>query len=275
MDSSAWRAHRRTRTSRRGLRGGLLLLVGLVATGTLHTVLVPAPNTVSAQEPLYSRGERLYGQSCLSCHGESLQGVPGRGPSIVGVGDAAVYFQTSTGRMPLARETARAQRKPPLPEFDPATDEGSRNLAALGTYVQAHGGGARLPDERGAQLVGADPSRGGLLFRSNCAQCHNFTGRGGALAAGRFAPNLSHASPEQLYAAMLSGPQSMPVFSERDLSPGEKKDIIAYVMQVRGQQNSPGGFNLGEWGPTTEGLVAFFVGIAALVGIALWLGARA
>ncbi|WP_433873070.1 cytochrome bc1 complex diheme cytochrome c subunit [Saccharopolyspora sp. CA-218241] len=265
----------RPRRRRRRCAMVLGLLLGLLTTGTAYAVLVPAPQRVSAEAPLIERGEELYRRSCLTCHGSALQGVPDRGPSLIGVGEAATYFQVSTGRMPLARSTAQAERKPPPPEFDPGTEEGRRNLAALGAYVQAHGGGPRRPEGSGAALVGTDTARGGKLFRSNCSQCHNFTGRGGVLAAGKFAPNLHDATPEQLYTAMLTGPQAMPVFSDRELSPGEKADIIAYVLEVRGQHNAPGGFNLGEWGPTTEGFVVFLLGVPALIGVALWLGARA
>jgi len=49
---------------------------------------------------------------------------------------------------------------------------------------------------------------------------------------------LNHATPEQIYAAMLPGPSAMPTFSDRSLTPGEKKDIIAYLLSVRGQRNS-------------------------------------
>ncbi|MDR7301435.1 cytochrome bc1 complex diheme cytochrome c subunit [Haloactinomyces albus] len=260
---------------RRRLRSGLALAIGLLATGGLYTMLVPQPQVVTAQDTVLAEGRRLYNNSCISCHGENLQGVQDRGPSLIGVGEAAVYFQVSTGRMPLARQEAQAVRKPPPPEFDPDTVRGERNLLALGAYVQAHGGGPELPQRSGTELVGQDTARGGLLFRLNCASCHNFTGRGGALTSGKYAPILRTATPDQLYAAMLTGPQAMPAFGDRQLTPKEKEDIIAYVLEVRGQRNTPGGFNIGELGPTTEGVVAWLLGVVALVGITAWLGARA
>ena len=55
---------------------------------------------------------------------------------------------------------------------------------------------------------------------------------------------------------MLTGPEAMPVFNDLTITPQEKRDIIAYVTQVRSQPN-PGGFSLGRVGPVTEGLVAF------------------
>lgn len=268
------RSTRRRRRRRRWTRP-VTLVLALAALGGTYALLT-APEQAAAQPGagLVEQGRQLYATTCISCHGGALQGVPGRGPSLVGVGDAAVYFQVSTGRMPLAREQLQARRKVPDPGFDPATPQGAQNLAALGAYVEANGGGPRAPASSGDALVGPDTAKGAELFRLNCSQCHNFTGRGGALLNGEYAPNLQQATPEQLYTAMLSGPQAMPRFTDRQLTPAEKEDIIGYVLAVRGQQNAPGGLTLGEIGPVSEGLAAFLVGMVALVGFTLWLGAR-
>ncbi|MGH3588886.1 MAG: cytochrome bc1 complex diheme cytochrome c subunit, partial [Pseudonocardia sp.] len=224
---------------------------------------------------LVAQGQEIYNNHCISCHGSNLQGVQDRGPSLIGVGDAAVYFQVSTGRMPLARQEAQAARKPPIAPLDPTTEQGAANIDALGAFVQANGGGPIRPAGEDAALVGTDPARGGELFRLNCASCHNFTGRGGALSSGKYAPDLDAATPMDVYTAMLTGPQNMPKFSDRQLSPEEKEDIIAYVQSVTNGNNNPGGLSLGGVGPVSEGLVAFIVGIAAMVGVAMWLGAKA
>jgi ubiquinol-cytochrome c reductase cytochrome c subunit len=260
----------------RRLRQALLVLAALVAVGGGYALLVPAPQEATAQSGAaqIDQGRALYERACISCHGANLQGAPGRGPGLVGVGDAAVYFQVSTGRMPLARSEDRGYRKDPAPEFDPDTEQGRANLGALGAYIQANGGGPTTPAETGPELIGSDVAHGGELYRLNCASCHHFTGRGGILADGRYPPLLADATPEQMYTAMLSGPMAMPVFGDRQLTPEEKKDIIAYVLAVRGQNNAPGGFTLGELGPATEGLVAFVVGLVALIGVAAWIGAR-
>jgi len=152
---------------------------------------------------------------------------------------------------------------------------GRHNIDALNAFVQANGGGPQRPAETGAALRGADTARGGELFRLNCASCHNFTGQGGALSSGKFAPALTPATEDQIYTAMLSGPQNMPHFSDRQLSPDEKKDIIAYVKTVVDGDNDPGGNGLGGIGPVSEGVIAWIVGIVALVGFTLWLGAKA
>lgn len=260
----------RARTKlRRRFAGMLALVVALLGVGTAYAVFVPKAQTAHAQEdPAQLRmGEQVYNNTCITCHGSNLQGVQDRGPSLIGVGDAAVYFQTSTGRMPLSRQEAQAERKPP--KLSP------EEIDAVGAYIQANGGGPQRPAETGAALRGDDPARGGELFRLNCASCHNFTGRGGALSAGKFAPNLDPANEDQIYTAMQSGPENMPKFSDRQLTPEEKMDIIAYVKSVSESSNSPGGDSLNGFGPASEGVIAWIVGIAALVGFTLWIGSRA
>jgi ubiquinol-cytochrome c reductase cytochrome c subunit len=268
MTTNTKRARTRTKLRRR-ISGLLALGFALLSAGFLFTALAPNPQTAQAQDDpaLVRQGEQLYNNTCLSCHGTALDGVKDRGPSLIGVGEAAVYFQVSTGRMPMARQEAQAQRKPV--KFSP------EEIDALGAFIQSRGGGPQTPEEGGQALRGDEPARGGELFRLNCAACHNFTGRGGALSSGKFAPELDGVTEEQIYTAMLTGPQNMPKFSDRQLTPEEKKDIIAYIKSVTDGNNNPGGAALGGLGPVSEGLIAFIVGIAALIGVTLWIGAKA
>jgi ubiquinol-cytochrome c reductase cytochrome c subunit len=262
---------------RRRLAGATALGLGLLTAGGLYTAFAPEPQVAHAQDDaaLIAQGEDLYyNNQCITCHGANLQGVTNRGPSLIGVGDAATYFQVATGRMPLARQEAQASRKPPLPAFDSDTEEGRRNLDALGAFIQANGGGPARPTEDGEGLRGENTARGGELYRLNCASCHNFTGRGIALSSGKYAPTLDPATETVIYTAMLSGPQNMPKFSDRQLTPEEKEDIIAYIKSVSDGNNNPGGNALGGIGPVSEGLIAFIVGLAGLIGFALWLGAK-
>ncbi|MDQ2707441.1 MAG: cytochrome c [Actinomycetota bacterium] len=262
---------------KRRVAGALAMGIALLSAGALYTVFAPQPQTAMAEDEsqLVAQGQQVFDNHCISCHGANLQGVTDRGPSLIGVGSAATYFQVSSGRMPVARQEAQAERKHPLHDLDPETEEGARNIDALGAFVQANGGGPTPPAERGEALRGDNPARGGQLFRLNCASCHNFTGRGGALSSGKFAPTLDPANEEQIYTAMLSGPQNMPHFSDRQLSVDEKKDIIAYVKSVTDGKNNPGGNGLGGIGPVSEGLIIWLVGIGALVGFTVWLGAKA
>ncbi|SHU29613.1 Probable ubiquinol-cytochrome c reductase cytochrome c subunit [Mycobacteroides abscessus subsp. abscessus] len=92
----------------------MLLLIALVVAGGLASTFTPTPQVAVADEDksaLLRTGKQLYETSCITCHGANLQGVPDRGPSLIGVGEAAVYFQVSTGRMPAMRNEAQAQRK--------------------------------------------------------------------------------------------------------------------------------------------------------------------
>lgn len=261
------------RRLRRRLTGAVLLLFGLAFAGVLAATLTPKPQVAVADESqsaLLRTGQQLYETACITCHGANLQGVEGRGPSLVGVGEAAVYFQVSTGRMPAMRGEAQAPRK--APTFDEAQTD------ALGAYVQSIGGGPLVPRDSNGQvadhsLLGNNVARGGDLYRLNCASCHNFTGRGGALSSGKFAPALDPATPAQIYTAMLTGPQNMPKFSDRQLSTDEKKDIIAYVRSASDTLN-PGGYGLGGFGPAPEGMAIFVVGMAAAIAVAMWIGAR-
>jgi len=114
---------------------------------------------------------------------------------------------------------------------------------------------------------------GQALFTADCAQCHNFDGAGGALTDGKYAPALTQATPTQIYEAMLTGPEAMPVFNNTTITPNEKRDIIAYVTSTRTLPN-PGGFSLGRIGPVTEGLVAFLGLLFFMVLAAMWITAK-
>ena len=252
----------------------MALLLGLIGAGLLAAALTPSPQVATAredEEALIIEGKQLYETSCITCHGANLQGVEDRGPSLIGTGEAAVYFQVSTGRMPAAREEAQAERKEP--RFN------AQETDALGAYIQANGGGptVRRDEKTGememSSLIGDDIARGSELFRLNCASCHNFTGKGGALSSGKYAPPLAPANEQQIYDAMLTGPQNMPKFSDRQITPEEKEDIIAYVKSAT-ETLPPGGYGLGGLGPATEGLAIWAIGIVAIVGAALWIGAR-
>lgn len=248
-------------------------MMGLLSAGFLASALTPTPQVATADTDsaaLIREGKQLYDTSCVTCHGANLQGVQDRGPSLIGVGEAAVYFQVSSGRMPAVRNEAQALRKPP--KFN------DKQIDALGAYIQANGGGPTvILDDNGEvaqeSLRGDDIARGSELFRLNCASCHNFTGQGGALSSGKFAPDLGPANEQEIYTAMVTGPQNMPKFSDRQLTIEEKSDIIAYVKSAQ-ETKAAGGWGLAGFGPGTEAIALWVVGIAAVVGATLWIGAR-
>ena len=258
-----------TARRRRPLVGYAAVLLALVAVGSLYAAVTGlGASTASAgsgsASPLITQGKNLFAVSCATCHGMEGQGTS-QGPSLVGAGAAAVDFQLSTGRMPLKEVGAEAPRKPPV--------YSQQEINAIAAYVASLGGGPAEPTSQQDSTAGADTALGQSLFNANCAQCHNYAGAGGALTDGKYAPPLTDATDKQIYEAMLTGPEAMPVFNDSTLSPSAKRDIIAYITQTRAEAN-PGGFSLGRIGPTTEGLVAWLGGIGALVLAAMWITAK-
>ena len=124
-----------------------------------------------------------------------------------------------------------------------------------------------------AQAVGLALPAGAELFRINCAMCHNVAAAGGALTEGKYAPALTSTSPLHMYAAMVTGPQNMPVFNDMTLTPDEKRDIISALLYLQ-ENESPGGWSLGSLGPVSEGLFIWIFGIGTLIGITVWITAK-
>jgi ubiquinol-cytochrome c reductase cytochrome c subunit len=263
--SPSRRPGRRRRSLLRRLSGAAALVIALGAIGTVYAALAPHGDAAPAADAALNvrKGQQLFDQTCITCHGANLQGVKNRGPSLIGVGAASVYFQVRTGRMPLAQQGAQADVHPA--KFDEAETE------QLAAYVQANGGGPVVPS---GNLRGGDIGAGGELFRLNCASCHNLAGKGGALSSGKNAPGLGTATDRVMYAAMLSGPESMPVFGDNQITPAQKREIISYVQSVK-TESDPGGAGIGRLGPVPEGLVIWVVGIVGLLFVVLWIGAKA
>lgn len=188
------------------------------------------------------------------------------GPSLIGVGAAAVDFQVSTGRMPMATSAIQAPSKKVVYNAD--------ETAALAAYVASLGAGPAIPTAEMVDTADADLAMGGELFRTNCAQCHSVSAKGGALSEGRWAPSLLDATPTQIYEAMITGPQAMPVFNDKTLTTQDKQDIIRYIEELKADTN-PGGWSLGRLGPVTEGLFIWVVGLGGLLLVAVWIGAKA
>jgi ubiquinol-cytochrome c reductase cytochrome c subunit len=260
----------RTARRRRPAARNLVILLGLVLVGFGYALVTgigeatAAPQGVGPQAQI-AQGRSLFVQNCETCHGIFAQGVPGVAPSLVGVGSAAVDFQVSTGRMPAVEPAAENPRKPLLLK--------PRQIHALAAYIASLGGGPAIPSAAQVSQSGANVALGQALFVTDCAQCHNFQGAGGALTYGKFAPPLTASTPTQVYEAMLTGPEAMPVFNNTTITPQQKRDIIAYIVQTRNEPN-PGGFSLGRVGPVTEGLVAFLGLLLFMVFSALWITAR-
>ena len=133
---------------------------------------------------------------------------------------------------------------------------------------------AAVTNEELAWERSGDSALGGELFRTNCAMCHNFAGQGGALTQGKYAPTLMGVDAKHIYEAMVTGPQSMPVFSDKTITPAEKLSIIKWIKSVQDEPQQ-GGISLGRVGPVTEGLLAWTLGLGLLIGVAVWLTKKA
>lgn len=255
---------RNTRRTRRRLSSAIVVGAALVATGGLWSFLAPsgvAQSSADSQKQV-AEGRALYLQGCSSCHGLNAEG-GNQAPSLIGVGAAAVDFQVSSGRMPLAQPGPQAERK------DPAYT--AEQTAALAAYVASLAPGPAIPS---VDLNDGELQLGGQLFRTNCAQCHNSAAAGGALSAGKYAPPLKHATALQAAEAIRTGPESMPVFGPKQLNNHEVNSIVKYVEYLKTAPD-PGGAGIGHIGPVPEGLVVWLVGVGGLLIAAFWIGARA
>jgi ubiquinol-cytochrome c reductase cytochrome c subunit len=236
--------------------------VGLAAAALLAVVPRPVAAQATAPGSLVERGRDLFLVSCASCHGADGRGTRDA-PTLEGVGAAAADFQLSTGRMPLAAPGAQAVRKPPAFRGE--------DREALVAYVASLGPGPPIPSVNPAA---GDLPRGGQLFRLNCAACHGFAGRGGALSYGRHAPPLIHATSLQVAEAIRTGPGQMPVFGPATLDEQEVDSIVRYVSYLH-HPDDRGGLGLGHLGPIPEGLVAGIFGLGAVALVTRWIERRA
>ncbi|HEY8753456.1 MAG TPA: c-type cytochrome [Arthrobacter sp.] len=244
-----------------------LLLMGLLVTGGLYAVATTV-NEAKASTTSYSandtaEGAKLFAANCATCHGMGASGTKDA-PSLVGVGAAAVDFQVGTGRMPMQMNGPQAAEKPA--QFN---DQQTQQLSA---YVASLGAGPAVP-EAGLLDEKGDAAKGGELFRVNCAMCHNAAAAGGALTRGKFAPALAGVSGQHIYEAMVSGPQNMPVFSDTNVTPEGKRDIITFLKQIEAN-GSPGGADLGSLGPVAEGLFVWIAGLGVIIAFTIWLTSR-
>ena len=242
-----------------------LIAIGLLSTGGVYALFTTSAtaDTSASQEQLTDEGGKLFAANCATCHGMALQGTS-EGPTLIGVGEASVHFQVSTGRMPLAATGPQAEEKPV--QF---TEE---QISSLAAYVASVAPGPAIPEEQYLDAQG-DAANGAELFRINCAMCHNVAGAGGALTEGKFAPALDTVTGVHIYEAMVTGPQNMPVFNDMNISPEDKRDIITYLQYVQ-DNRSPGGFELGSLGPVAEGLFIWIFGLGAIVALTVWITAK-
>lgn len=263
---SRWRHHKFARP--------ILLALALFVASGIYAAANAAADAMTNQaveiaadkSTLIKEGKEIFARGCSSCHGLNAEGA-GAAPSLIGVGAASVDFQVATGRMPMADMSQQAMRKRPV--YD------ELETAALAAYVASLAPGpAAVTNEELSWERDGNAASGGTLFRNNCAMCHNLAGQGGALTRGKYAPTVMGVEPRHIYEAMITGPQAMPVFGDKVITPQEKLDIIKWIKEVESEP-SLGGATLGRVGPVTEGLLAWTLGLGLLIGVAVWLTSKA
>ena len=117
------------------LRIGLLFALAAQIAWSFRPVLGRAETD---QEAL---GRQLFQASCTTCHGVDARGTAS-GPSLEGVGSAAVDFFLSTGRMPLANPQDQPVRQ--APAFS------AEEIAAIVAYLRTIApGGPAIPSVTG------------------------------------------------------------------------------------------------------------------------------
>lgn len=209
-----------------------------------------------------STGASLFAEGCARCHGTQGNGIPGRGPSLHGVGARAADFYLRTGYMPLAHPTAEPTRSRSLYT--------GGEIRAIVAYVASLGGGPAIPSP---QWQHASVAAGQKLFVDHCAGCHQIAAEGGYVTGARVPP-LGQATPRQIAEAVRIGPYLMPHFTEKTITATQLNDLVAYVQYAKHPQD-PGGWSIGRLGPWPEGMVTWLLAIAVLVATCLVFGRRA
>jgi len=232
-----------------GTAGAVALTAGLTLAVAAPTATAGAPG----RTPDAAHGQQLYLTACSSCHGMNGDGTAS-GPSLRRSGAAGVDFYLSTGRMPLDRPVAQAERRRPV--YGPAD---IADLVAY--YVSAIGTGPAIP---AVDPAGGDLSLGASLYADNCAACHSSGGAGGALGGSYHAPALKSATALQVAEAVRTGPGPMPVFGPGTIDQQQLQSIVRYVGYLH-RPDDRGGYGLGHLGPIPEGFAGWFIGLGTLL----------
>ena len=231
--------------------------------GGMAATLTPTPQVAVADESqsaLLRTGKQLFDTSCVTRHGANLQGEQGRGPSLVGGRRGGVlpgFHRSHAGhaRRGSGRPQGTDLRRPP--------DRCPRRLRPV--HRRRPDGSARRQRSGGRSLSARERRRSWWRpFRLNCSSCHNFTGKGGALSSGKYAPDLSPATPAQIYTAMLDRTAEHAKFSDRQLSPEEKRH--RRLRSHGGNGADPGGYGPAASDPRPRGMAAWIIGMVACIG---------
>jgi ubiquinol-cytochrome c reductase cytochrome c subunit len=161
--------------------------------------------------------------------------------------------------MPIPHPDATVRRQAPAYTPD--------QIDAIVDYTATFVDGPEIPS---LDPAAADLARGGVHYRLHCAACHSATGIGGAQAFGREAPPVLDSTVAETAAAIVAGPGGMPAF-RATFTDDEIAGVAAYVQLL---QDPPTTGIAIPGGRVGEGLVAWLVGIGALMVAISWIGRR-
>jgi ubiquinol-cytochrome c reductase cytochrome c subunit len=236
-----------------------VLGVALLALGTF---VLAAPPTQAQRAADPRHGHQLFASGCSSCHGMNGGGVPGRGPSVRGVGALAADWYLRTGRMPLAQP-----KDYPIRAHSVYSKADQADLVA---YIASFGG----PPIPQVDASAGSLSHGKELFTDKCAGCHQVAGQGGVVTPNAIAPSLENeVRPIDVAEVVRIGPYYMPVFGHKELDQQDVDDLARYVQHIQDLPNV-GGWGIGNIGPIPEGLVIWGLGIVSLLIVARLIGER-
>ena len=222
------------------------------------------PGTRAGAQTEMSTAQRTFLSDCAVCHGQRATGTD-NGPSLIGVGAAAIDYELSTGRMPMDPVRGgdqQSKRRPP--KYD------AQLRGQLVEFVSTLSGGG--PDIPAVSLAQGDLAHGGEIFRLNCAACHAWAGDGGALLH-REAPALHASTTEQIAEAVRVGPSVMPAFGTAAIDQHDLDSLVRYVRYLDHPRDR-GGQRLWHLGPVAEGFVAWVFAMALLIVATRWIGDR-
>jgi ubiquinol-cytochrome c reductase cytochrome c subunit len=200
-----------------------------------------------------SRGQQIFLQQCAKCHGTHGEGIS----ALMTIAGPNLQAEHDRGQVMTAVEVGPSH----MPTFTyvlPMDD-----IRAVADYVTQNL--ATIP------LAGGDISKGGELFRVNCAPCHRTAVRGGALAfVGVNAPALTNKSAALIAGAIRWGPGAMPRFPPSMLNDQQVDSIVEYIRQAAQHPASPGGSPMNWYGPVAEGFAAWVL-LLVMLGFTFWI----
>lgn len=225
------------------------------------------------QDQLLAKGKEVFGSSgirCSQCH--QIEGAPGRGPNLGGVGaraeSRAQERSAATGKKfsaelylfeSLIKPTAYVVKSfsPIMPEvYKPPMDLSEEDIKAVTVYLQSLGGKitvsskTELPADWKTEIASAkkaaqspltgDIANGKRLFydKMRCIACHK-TMVGAALTGGILGPDLSRVGEVRgadSLKSIISNPPGdiMPKHFKENMTDQEMNDLVVFLMNLRG-----------------------------------------